>query len=487
MPTTTAEKSTESVLPNVHDAELGAARPNRTGRKLAAAIAGRIVADIAAAGWPEGRVIGSETELLERYNVSRSVLREAVRLLEHQRVGRMRRGPGGGLVVAAPSMASATDAVAIYLVHLKAPVRDVFELRITLEEAAAALASSRLTEAAIRDLRKVVEDESLGREPTHTGLHSLVGVLTRNPALAFFIELLTRVTQLYLPDPSVFTHTDAATSTEAHAKIVASIVSGDAGRARDRMRRHLEAEAQYLGRLPSRPRLGSVFADEQGGDKRGVSVARSLFEQVVELGWPVGQSLGSEADLMERFSISRSIVREAVRVLEHHQIARMRPGPGGGLFVAAPGFDATAEAVALHLDRCGIGAEHLMEVRTMIELAALDRVVGRIDDGLATRLNRVLQAEEDMTKADYAIVGHDFHTVLAECSGNRVFALFTDVLVHLARSHMSVRAGAADPLPNQDATRIHRLIVEAVSAGDLDVARLRMRKHLKALALWTRP
>ena len=54
--------------------------------KRAAKVADRIVEDVMALGWPVGQVLGSETELLERYQVSRAVFREAVRLVEHQQV-----------------------------------------------------------------------------------------------------------------------------------------------------------------------------------------------------------------------------------------------------------------------------------------------------------------------------------------------------------------------------------------------------------------
>ncbi len=63
--------------------------------KRAARVADRIVEDVIAAGWPVGSIIGSEAELVARYQVSRAVFCEAVRLLEHQQVAQARRGPGG--------------------------------------------------------------------------------------------------------------------------------------------------------------------------------------------------------------------------------------------------------------------------------------------------------------------------------------------------------------------------------------------------------
>src|SRR5436190_21321141 len=83
--------------------------------KLAEQTAAKIEMAIAAQGWPLGSVIGSESDLLAEYGVSRAVLREAVRLLEHDNVARMRRGPGGGLVVTVPDTQAVTRAADRFL------------------------------------------------------------------------------------------------------------------------------------------------------------------------------------------------------------------------------------------------------------------------------------------------------------------------------------------------------------------------------------
>lgn len=72
--------------------------------KRAAKVADRIIEDVMVLGWPVGEVLGSESELLERYNVSRAVFREAVRLIEHQQVA---RGADRVVVWSSPSRPSA--------------------------------------------------------------------------------------------------------------------------------------------------------------------------------------------------------------------------------------------------------------------------------------------------------------------------------------------------------------------------------------------
>jgi len=80
--------------------------------------------------------------------------------------------------------------------------------------------------------------------------------------------------------------------------------------------------------------------------KLAASVARRILGDVVDRGWPVGQVLGSQAELIERYGVSRAVFREAVRLVENQQVATMRRGPGGGLVVTEPTVDAIIDAAA---------------------------------------------------------------------------------------------------------------------------------------------
>ncbi len=463
----------------------GGLRTNRS--KLASTVADRMVDDIARLGWPEGEVVGSEPELLARYGVSRAVFREAVRLVEHRHVARMRRGPGGGLVVTAPSVDAVADAVSVYLFYVGAEIDDVFEARLPLEEAAAELAPARLAEGHIAELRELVAAERAGRVTDHREMHRLVAAITGNPALEFFVELLNRVTLLYLPRDAKLSPRTLSEAAAAHAAIADAILSGDEGLARHRMRRHLEAEAEYLrARRPSRRRLADLSEAVGRSDKRAEATARQIFGEVTAAGWPVGELLGSEADLMARYDVSRAVLREAVRVLEHHQVARMRRGPGGGLFVAEPGVEAVTDAVALQVDRQGIAPPHLFEVRGAVEMAVLDRVIATLDDAGAATLRRALEVERAASRDEFAVVGHDLHNVLAAVAANPVLELLTQVLIRITRFHTSAPPGAPDELPTQDVIAVHGRIVEAILAGDHELARHRMRRHLDALVDWVR-
>jgi DNA-binding transcriptional MocR family regulator len=68
-------------------------------------------------------------------------------------------------------------------------------------------------------------------------------------------------------------------------------------------------------------------APDESAEKLAAGVARRILGDVMERGWPVGQVLGSQAELIERYGVSRAVFREAVRLVENQQIAFMRRGP----------------------------------------------------------------------------------------------------------------------------------------------------------------
>ena len=461
-----------------------AALPVVTGRTngatMASSIADAIVADVIEQGWPEGEVLGSEPELLERYGVSRAVFREAVRLVEHKEVASMRRGPGGGLIVTTPSVESVTDAVAVFLFYVGADVEEVFEARLVLEEVVTELAPSRLSEADVTELRELVVRENEGAVHDYRELHALLARFTHNPALEFFVDLLNRISTLFMNDPSLLGRGTISASAHAHSAIAESVLAGDEGLARHRMRKHLEAEAEYL-RRSARTRI--VLPHPESRHKRGQRLAFAILQEIADAGWPVGELLGSERSLMERYGVSRAVLREAVRVLEHHQVARMRRGPGGGLFVARPGVAATTEAVALYLHRLSITPAQLFEVRIAIELAGLERGVQRLGGDDVSALEAALDAERSASADALRDLAHGVHAVLAEASGNRVLELLALVLLQLTRIHQGpTPRREIEPAAAADLARVHERIVEAVVDGDVELARLRMRRHLHALA-----
>ena len=455
--------------------------------KLAERTADQIARDLVVDGVEEGENFGSEAELLVRYQVSRAVLREAIRLLEHRHVATMKKGPGGGLIVLSPSIDSILDALLVYLFYVGAETDEVFDVRLILEEASARLAAKRLTADGARRLDAFTTDTDAPGDPNPYAMHTVVSELTGNPALALFVEILTRTTVLFLPASTRVRAETMEASHGAHRAIATAVRTGDAERAARRMRTHLAAEAKYLQARRSRQRRLTEPPEIIGrSGKLAEHTAQAIFEDIASQGWPVGAHVGCEADLLGEHEVSRSVLREAVRLLEHHQIATMRRGPGGGLFIVEPGVDAIASSIAMYLEWTGIDQRDLFEVREILETAAVDHAAKALDREGVAELNETMAAETAAVETQNPMVGHDLHGVLARLSGNRVLEMLIDVLVELTRIRVVSEAGADVPSALSESQRAHRAIVTAVLSGDGDLAQRRMQRHLEALAPWTR-
>jgi DNA-binding FadR family transcriptional regulator len=469
--------------------------------KLASKIAREIEADIVRRGWTVGESLGSEQALQQRFRVSRSVLREAVRLVEHHQVARMRRGPNGGLLICEPDAGPATRAVVIYLEYLGTTLGDLLNARLVLEPLAASLAAERIDEAGIARLRSVLSAEEQwkpGLPAPRDEFHIALAEQSKNPVLQLFIDILMRLTTRYALQSRTDSATEAIEAVDQmhvdHSEIVAAVTGGDSARAKTLSERHVEAVTAWLqqhhaGAKSRKPRPLDVEVPQ---GKLAEMLAATIGDDIAGSGWTVGSVFGTETALLERYRVSRAAFREAVRLLEYHSIAHMRRGPGGGLVIAEPAAQASIDTIALYLQYRDPSREDLRCVRDAIEIDNVAKVVKRrgestVAEFLAT--HRSVFAENpretpgDVRKA--AVEEFRFHIGLAQLAGNAPLDLFLRIIVELFRRHWS-STGQAPPTWT-DVLAVHHAhlrILDAVEAGDDSLARYRVRRHLDAAASW---
>jgi DNA-binding FadR family transcriptional regulator len=465
--------------------------------KRASQIARRIEADIIRRGWPVGQILGSEQALQQRYRVSRSVLREAVRLVEHHQVARMRRGPNGGLLVCEPDAAPATHAIIIYLEYLGTTVGDLLDARLLLEPLAASLAAEQIDEAGIDRLRAVLRAErhrTPGPASARDEFHAALAEQSKNPVLQLFIDILMRLTVRYAEDSRLDSTSDALEAIgrrhQEHADIVAAVTAGDSARAKTLSERHAESVTAWLEdhQPPGRARDGRGLDRAAPHGKLAEVLATAIRDDIATSGRQIGEVFGTEVTLLERYRVSRSVLREAVRLLEHHAVAKMRRGPGGGLVVAEPQAQASIDTIALYLQYRKPRGEDLRLVRDAIEIDNVAKVVKRRDAPelrafLDTHRLTIEEAGNDLRKA--GMEEFLFHTGLAQLAGNAVLDLFLRILVEVFRRHW---VSTEQPIPSHsdlvDVQRAHLRIIEAIADGDDSLARYRTRRHLDATASW---
>jgi DNA-binding FadR family transcriptional regulator len=473
-----------------------------TEAKRAQQVAASIEDEVGAAHWPVGESLGSEAELMTRYGVSRGVLREAVRIVEHHQVAEMRRGPGGGLIVQAPETGPATTALIVYLEFVGTSVEQLMAARRILEPLVFGLAAQRRTTDDLLVLREKLArpDRAAEFDPASAldqGLHREVARIGRNVALELFVAVLIGLTNRFA---RVSSQGSAGWSPQrtgeiraAHNALVEDIAAGDSSGAEHRVSEHLDAMNGWLtARSDNRPvtmTLRATSRDARPRGKRAEVLAGELIDDIVAAGWPVGAVFGSADELVERYGCGRAALREAVRLLELHNVARTRRGPGGGLIVTEPDPAAAITAGALYLEYSSVTSADLSVVRNAIEVACLDLVVRRAPHPETARTLRAAhQLTDASTNADLYATGNDLHQAIADLSGNPILALFLRIVTTLSARHnaafideqMRTRTSAA-----RTVGRSHQQILDAILARDGERARALMTEHLESTQpLW---
>ncbi|EIV94914.1 FadR/GntR family transcriptional regulator [Frankia sp. QA3] len=230
------------------------------------------------------------------------------------------------------------------------------------------------------------------------------------------------------------------------------------------------------------------------GEARGklaAQVAWRIEDDIVRAGWPVGAVIGSEPTLIERYKVSRAVFREAVRIVEHHQVATMRRGPSGGLIVRAPDEVAVTTALGVYLEYVGVTIESILRARFIIESLAATLAPARItEDGIRT-LREIIARRETADPTEFGS-HHQLHHAIAAATGNPVLVLFVDVLNSLtfryaAHRYATTHSSASPARRAQVAEEVHRnhaAIAEAVIGGDAARAQHLAAVHLEAMHEW---
>jgi GntR family transcriptional regulator, transcriptional repressor for pyruvate dehydrogenase complex len=250
----------------VADIDLGAtAKATNDGRlrgrrteKVAESVAREILQDIVERGLTPGSRLPPEAQMLTTYEVGRASLREALRILEIQGLIQIKPGPGGGPIVAGVRSQDFGKTATMYFHASGARFRELVEARLVVEPMMAAVAARRQDRASIEQLQAVVKRASETQPedvPAYSSaaldFHSLVAGMSGNRILDLIGRSLKDIFSERLRE-LVFQPEERERILKAHQRIAQAITSGNAKRAEQLMRTHMEeflamAELRFPG------------------------------------------------------------------------------------------------------------------------------------------------------------------------------------------------------------------------------------------------
>lgn len=212
-------------------------------------------------------------------------------------------------------------------------------------------------------------------------------------------------------------------------------------------------------------------------------LADELREGIFAGDFPEGAPLPPERELVARHGVSRSTIREALRMLQAQGLVEIKTGRNGGAYVRKPSRDSVANSVSLLIRGQQIRLTDLLETRESLEpQCARLAAKYRTDDDLAeldAAVTAIAAATGDL--AGFLQANVDWHVAVATATHNE---LLTGLMQALSKAiyTSTENEGFVDDEVRRTAVRAHRAITRAIRDGDPEAAQRRMARHVHAYA-----
>lgn len=196
----------------------------------------------------------------------------------------------------------------------------------------------------------------------------------------------------------------------------------------------------------------------------------------------VGDQLPTERDLAAELSVSRSAVREAMRVLHTQGLITSSTGPGRGTRIAPARGDALARLFQLHLSLSAAPDSDLTETRIALERSSATLAAQQATPEALTQLQEFVDAMEDVHGIDdFNSMDTQLHVMIARISGGQLTADLTVAIRQAARERIRTLSRALpDWAEHRDQLASeHRQIVAAITGRDATAAANLIEQHIR--------
>lgn len=217
-------------------------------------------------------------------------------------------------------------------------------------------------------------------------------------------------------------------------------------------------------------------------------VARILGAEIINGVYPPGAKIPGEAEILQRFGVSRTVLREVLKTLTAKGLIVSKTRVGTKVLPPSSWnmFDAQVLSwkMAGGLDEAFHG--ELTEIRLAIEPRAAALAARRCDPADIAKLRRAIDAmwQATETRRQFAAADLAFHQALGAASGNTLMHSLSAVIETALVASFTMSSPINDPDLHNLNVSSHAAIVDAIEAGDEERAAAATRAVIKDLAHW---
>ncbi|MFF0816348.1 FadR/GntR family transcriptional regulator [Rhodococcus sp. NPDC003318] len=222
----------------------------------------------------------------------------------------------------------------------------------------------------------------------------------------------------------------------------------------------------------------------QSGTRAWEQVLARLEQMLVAGEVRPGQRLPGERALAAELGVGRSSVREALRVMEALGLLRAQTGSGpnaGAMIVARP-TGGMSMLMRMQVAAQGFPVSDVVQTRLVLESEVVRTLAARRPAPGLDAAVELLDSMDDgaLSASEFLILDAQFHVTLADAAGNQVVAA---MMAGLRESIEAYVVGGVDaarwPTTCARLRHEHRGLIEAVEAGDPQLAERRILDHIR--------
>lgn len=205
-----------------------------------------------------------------------------------------------------------------------------------------------------------------------------------------------------------------------------------------------------------------------------MSISNEIENKIKEGIFAENDKLPSERILAENYGVSRTVIREALKLLHEKGLVNIMTGRGN--YVTIPKEQDLIDKFETAIDNSGINQADIIEAREIIEIAISQRLISRVSDEDILILKQIYSVMDanfyDIEQ--YAKLDAKFHLQLASCTKNNVLRMITATLNNVTdrkvlSNNIQVRLSAH---------KEHLAIINAIEERNNDKLEIAIRQHI---------
>lgn len=208
-------------------------------------------------------------------------------------------------------------------------------------------------------------------------------------------------------------------------------------------------------------------------------VSERIKGYILDNGLSEGDKLPSEKQLIESLGVSRTVVRESLKLLE--MLGFLKIKTGDGIYVDSVSFKAVLDQMSFRLRKNETKMKELLATRRILELGAVELAIERYDPVLIDQMDQWNDAMEIKINQRQIPLEEDlrFHRSLFKATDNDTYFEFSELLSEFFISVRELHFSNVDD--TRQSLIEHRNIVKFIRAKDTDSAKREMEQHLVPL------